>query len=51
LISAIALAGFRPFGQVLGAVHDGVAAIQLERILERVQALAGASSRLSMIQR
>ena len=39
---AIARAGLSPFGQRLGAVHDRVAAIETERILEPVEALAGA---------
>ena len=41
LISAIALAGFRSFGQASRAVHDRVAAIEPERILELVEPLAG----------
>src|SRR5436305_13452424 len=30
-----------PFGTGLGAIHDGVAAIETERVLEPVEALAG----------
>ena len=41
LISAIAFAGFRPFGQTLRAVHDRVAAVEAERILQVVEPLAG----------
>jgi hypothetical protein len=40
LISAMALAGLSPLGQVLGAIHDGVAAIEAERILEMIDSFA-----------
>src|SRR5215472_11102578 len=35
------LGGIESLGAGLGAVHDGVAAVEPERVLERVQALAG----------
>ena len=41
LISAIALAGFEALGADLGAVHDGVAAVEAERIFQLVEPLAG----------
>src|SRR6185312_10328899 len=35
------LGGVQPLGAGIGAVHDGVAAIELERVFELVEPLAG----------
>jgi len=37
----MALAGFRPFGHGVGAIHDRVAAIKPERVFQIIQTLAG----------
>lgn len=35
------LPGVESLGTCLGAIHDGVAAVQLERVIQRLQSLLG----------